>query len=94
MKVSGPFLIGEYCALLVHVTPVQYNPAKKKLVGYGDLTVTIEVARKPGDAPLSAPSNNKRASSGGTRGNGDLAGKKFGRPNFPLICPTSLEVFE
>lgn len=45
VDVSGPFDIDPYNALLIHVTPFQYNPAKKKLTGYGNVTVTITVKR-------------------------------------------------
>lgn len=48
IKVTGPFSVDQYLALLVHVTPVQYNPAQKKLIGYGDIKVTIELQEKPG----------------------------------------------
>jgi hypothetical protein len=43
VSVSGPFNIDQYNALLVHVTPFQYNPAAKKLFGYGNVTVTIAI---------------------------------------------------
>lgn len=47
-EVSGPFEIDEYNALLVHVRPCQYNPKKRKLIGYGNITVTITfTAKKP-----------------------------------------------
>ncbi len=49
VKVSGPFLIDQYRALLVHVTPLQYNPAKKTISGYGNITVTILLKEKPAD---------------------------------------------
>lgn len=45
VNVSGPFDIDQYTALLVHVTPFQYNPAEKRLIGYGNVTVTIAVKR-------------------------------------------------
>lgn len=47
VNVTGPFNIDQYNALLVHVTPFQYNPAKKRLTGYGNVTVEIEIKRRP-----------------------------------------------
>jgi hypothetical protein len=41
VEISGPYEIDDYSALLVHVRPFQYNPARKKLVGYGNITVSI-----------------------------------------------------
>lgn len=46
VDVSGPFEIDGYNALLLHVRPLQYNPAKKKLIGYGTITVTIFLTPK------------------------------------------------
>jgi hypothetical protein len=43
VRVSGPFFIDDYTSLLVHVTPFQYNPAKRELTGFGSVTVTITV---------------------------------------------------
>jgi hypothetical protein len=48
VKVTGPFSVDQYRVLLVHVTPLQYNPAKKKVVGYGNVTVTIDLKEKKG----------------------------------------------
>ena len=45
-KVTGPYEMDEYTALLVHVRPVQYNAAQKRLRGFGNLTVTITVTPK------------------------------------------------
>jgi hypothetical protein len=50
VKITGPFDIDDYCALLVHVCPFQYNPAKKKLIGYGNVTVSIDVSLKQGES--------------------------------------------
>jgi hypothetical protein len=47
--VTGPLDIDEYQALLIHVCPLQYNPAKKTLIGYGNVTVTINLKRKKGE---------------------------------------------
>jgi hypothetical protein len=49
VKVTGPFLVDQYRALLVHVAPLQYNPAKIKVIGYGNITVTITLKEKTGD---------------------------------------------
>jgi len=62
VKISGPFNIDDYQALLVHMCPFQYNPAKKKLIGYGNITVNIDVTSKKGDVreyPLSDPELNR-----------------------------------
>jgi len=42
VKISGPFNIDDYIALLVHVTPFQYNPKKKRLYGYSNVDITFE----------------------------------------------------
>ena len=49
MTVSPPIEIDEYIALLVHVCPLQYNPLKKKLIGYAKIEVTIDFFEKEGD---------------------------------------------
>jgi hypothetical protein len=41
VEVTGPFTIDGYHALLLHVRPLQYNPARKRLTGFSTLTVTI-----------------------------------------------------
>jgi hypothetical protein len=48
-EVTGPFEIDGYNALLVHVRPFQYNPAKRKLIDFGNIAVTINrlVAKLP-----------------------------------------------
>lgn len=64
VKITGPFNIDDYQALLVHVCPFQYNPAKKKLIGYGNITVNIDVSPKkgePGEYPISDPELNRDA---------------------------------
>ncbi|WP_440955665.1 C25 family cysteine peptidase [Methanosarcina sp. Mfa9] len=43
VEVTGPFDVDGYNSLLVHVRPFQYNPAKKKLVGYANIVVEITV---------------------------------------------------
>jgi hypothetical protein len=51
VEVTGPFNVDGYNALLVHVRPLQYNPAKRKLVGYANIVVEITVtpAKKESD---------------------------------------------
>jgi hypothetical protein len=47
---------------LVHVRPFQYNPAKRKLIGFGNIAVTITVSPKEGELdeyPLSDPELNR-----------------------------------
>jgi hypothetical protein len=64
VKIAGPFNIDDYQSLLVHVCPFQYNPAKKKLIGYGNIAVNIDVSPKkgkPGEYPISDPELNKEA---------------------------------
>lgn len=46
VEITGPFEIDGYNSLLVHVRPFQYNPAQKKIHGYGNITVTIDVSQK------------------------------------------------
>lgn len=64
VKIAGPFNIDDYQALLVHVCPFQYNPDKKKLIGYGNITVNIDVTPKKGDVreyPPGDPELNREA---------------------------------
>src|SRR5690242_4427058 len=49
VKVTGPHLVHELHVLLVHVTPLQYNPAKKKLVGFPNITVSLELKEMKAD---------------------------------------------
>jgi hypothetical protein len=49
VDVAGPFEIDGYNALLVHVTPFQYNPGTDRLVGYGEVKVTINISPKTGE---------------------------------------------
>ncbi len=46
VEVSHPdyFYLDGYKAVLVHVRPLQYNPCKRLLRGYGKITVTVTVA--------------------------------------------------
>jgi hypothetical protein len=48
VEVTGPFDIDNYNALLVHVRPLQYNAARRRLIGFGNITVTIHVTSKKG----------------------------------------------
>lgn len=43
VEIKGPFNIDGYYSLLIHVRPLQYSPAKRKLTGYGNITVDVEV---------------------------------------------------
>lgn len=43
---EGPFEIDGYNALLLHVTPFQYNPKKRRLIGYGRITVSLTIKPK------------------------------------------------
>ncbi len=63
VQVGGPSIIDDYAALLIHVVPFQYNPAKRKLMGYGNVTVTIDVRPKeaPSDQPAGDPDLNREA---------------------------------
>ncbi len=45
VDVAGPFNIDEYHGILIHVRPLQYNPVKRQLVGYGNITLTIQVTQ-------------------------------------------------
>ena len=94
VSVSGPFNIDQYNALLVHVTPFQYNPAAKKLIGYGNVTVTIAITRskkaKAGDE--TKPSST--ASDSGASGNlllnpGSRIDARLNLPEITSIVPAS-----
>ncbi len=64
VKITGPFDIDDYQALLVHVCPFQYNPIKKELIGYGNITINIDVSLKKNESdeyPFSDPSFNREA---------------------------------
>lgn len=43
VEVTGPQQLEEYTALLVHVHPLQYNPAKRQITGFGNITVIIDL---------------------------------------------------
>ncbi|MHC4624837.1 MAG: C25 family cysteine peptidase, partial [Planctomycetota bacterium] len=64
VSVAGPFNIDDYCTLLIHICPFQYNPAKRELTGFGDVTVTINLTPKEGklqDYPAAPPELNREA---------------------------------
>jgi hypothetical protein len=42
VTVSAPQEIDGYPAVLIHVRPLQYNAAKRELVGYGNITVSLK----------------------------------------------------
>lgn len=43
VQVQGPLFFDGYTALLLHVVPFQYNPAQRQLIGYGKVSVTIQL---------------------------------------------------
>ncbi|MHC1728734.1 MAG: C25 family peptidase propeptide domain-containing protein [Syntrophobacteraceae bacterium] len=45
VRVNGPYEMDGYRAVLVHITPFQYNPAKEELIGYGSVTLTLDLIR-------------------------------------------------
>lgn len=49
VKVSNPYQIDGYTALLVHVCPLQFNPAQKKLLCYSKIEITIDIAEQKSD---------------------------------------------
>jgi hypothetical protein len=46
VDVSGPFEVDDYTALLLSVRPLQCNPKQKKLIGWSNIKVTIEVSAR------------------------------------------------
>ena len=46
VEVSEPQNVDDYKALLIHVRPLQYNPAQKLLLGYSNITVVIKISEK------------------------------------------------
>ncbi|MDY6897634.1 MAG: C25 family cysteine peptidase [Cyanobacteriota bacterium] len=50
VEVTGPFEIDGYNTLLLHTRPLQYNPAQRKLIGYSNITVEINVTPKTVEA--------------------------------------------
>lgn len=64
VEISGPIEIDGYNALLVRVRPIQYNPSKKMLIGYGNIDITIKVSQIEGEIseyPLMDPALDRKA---------------------------------
>ncbi|MGC1121240.1 MAG: C25 family cysteine peptidase [Candidatus Methanofastidiosia archaeon] len=61
VEVTGPLTIDDYRALLIHVRPLQYNPASKRLTGFSTLTVTIHLEPSSGEAESVDTKMNKKA---------------------------------
>jgi hypothetical protein len=57
VEITGPYNIGETPALLVSIRPLQFIPAKKKIIGYGNITVNITF--KPAEAKKIEPTRPK-----------------------------------
>lgn len=91
VEVSGPFNLDQYNALLVHVTPFQYNPAQKKLIGYGSVIVSLEIKRSRKARSESAIKPSTASSEMGAFGNLLLnPGSRIGaRLNLPEMAPAS-----
>ena len=51
VRVSGPFSIDGYFALLVHVTPFQYEPKERELIGYGSIKLTLSLELEGAEGP-------------------------------------------
>lgn len=50
VEVTGPFEVDGYNTLLVQLRPFQYNPAQRKLVGYGNIAVKIILTPREAEA--------------------------------------------
>jgi len=50
VEVTGPLQVEDYNALLIHVRPLQYNAAKRQIIGFGNITITISLTPET-DAP-------------------------------------------
>ena len=64
VETTGPFEIDGYNSILVHVRPFQYNPAQKKLLGFGNIFVTIDISPREDESdeyPLIDPELNREA---------------------------------
>ena len=53
VDVSGPQNMDDYNVLLIHIRPLQYNPAKRLLLGFSNITVVINLSPRhsPGSRP-------------------------------------------
>ena len=49
LEVSEAQNLDDYRVLALHVRPLQYNPAKQRLSGYSNITVTIKLSTKEGE---------------------------------------------
>jgi hypothetical protein len=63
VRVSGPYEMDSYNALLVHVCPFEYLPAKKRLIGFANLEVIVDLVplEHESDFPNSDPVENYEA---------------------------------
>lgn len=61
VEVTGPLSIDGYHALLIHVRPLQYNPARRRLVGFSSITVTIHLSPSPGEGESIETATNRKA---------------------------------
>lgn len=65
VEVSGPQNLDDYKVLLIQVHPLQYSPAKRQLVGYSNIKVTIKLIAREVDReeidefPLMDPAVNR-----------------------------------
>jgi hypothetical protein len=59
VTVDGPYDLYEYRALLLHVTPFRYNPAKRQLIGVGNIQVCIDFQPK-GSTTVAAATQDDR----------------------------------
>jgi len=46
VKISGPYVVDGYRVLLVHVRPLQFVAAKRKILAYREITVTMNLVDK------------------------------------------------
>ncbi len=55
VRVDGPLYVDGYRALILHVTPFQYYPAKRTLFGYGEVRVKVRFTYESKDPPEAYP---------------------------------------
>ena len=48
VAIHGPHEMDNYKVISVHIRPLQYNPAKKLLIGYGNISISIQLKPKVG----------------------------------------------